>query len=270
MEIIFDVVVSSLPAHGQAHPTTMNLLLTASLAGAGAALPANKASPAPGSGRMEFWDKSNERRASGQRSEARGGSGWPAGTRPSPRLVTNQRDHHTLQIRRWMLHGLLLRHVLVPHLLDNRPQIAPGEAGLRPCGMRAYIARSLIDHNFQCGRFLARAAVKRVCHSPRIASKFEAATVPSPSFFCRQRAERNVVYPRRFRHSASATIADAVLTVHGRSSALRYNATRRNRSALLTTDTELKLIASAATIGESIQPSQGYSAPAASGTPMPL
>ena len=50
----------------------------------------------------------------------------------------------------------------------------------------------------------------------------------------------------------------------------RYNATRRNRSALPTTDTELTLIASAATIGDSIQPSHGYSAPAASGTPMPL
>ena len=37
----------------------------------------------------------------------------------------------------------------------------------------------------------------------------------------------------------------------------RYSFTCRKRSALLTTDTELKLIASAAIIGDSIQPSHG-------------
>jgi len=44
----------------------------------------------------------------------------------------------------------------------------------------------------------------------------------------------------------------------------------RSRSALLTTETELRLIASAAIIGDSTRPNAGYSTPAASGTPMPL
>lgn len=43
-----------------------------------------------------------------------------------------------------------------------------------------------------------------------------------------------------------------------------------NRSALPITETELKLIASAAIIGESNHPVIGYSIPAAMGTPRPL
>ena len=49
-----------------------------------------------------------------------------------------------------------------------------------------------------------------------------------------------------------------------------HNATLRRRNALLTTDTELRLIANAATIGDSVMPSTGYSTPAASGTPTAL
>ncbi len=52
--------------------------------------------------------------------------------------------------------------------------------------------------------------------------------------------------------------------------ARRYSATLRKRSALLTTDTELRLIASAAIIGDSTMPNHGYSTPAASGTPTAL
>ena len=49
-----------------------------------------------------------------------------------------------------------------------------------------------------------------------------------------------------------------------------HNAVRRNRSALLTTDTELKLMASAANIGDNTIPNHGYSTPAATGTPTAL
>jgi hypothetical protein len=45
-----------------------------------------------------------------------------------------------------------------------------------------------------------------------------------------------------------------------------YSATRRNRSALPTTETELRLIAAAAIIGLSSRPKNGYSTPAAIGT----
>jgi len=44
----------------------------------------------------------------------------------------------------------------------------------------------------------------------------------------------------------------------------------RNRKALPTTDTELKLIAAAAIIGLSSSPKKGYSTPAATGTPIEL
>ena len=49
-----------------------------------------------------------------------------------------------------------------------------------------------------------------------------------------------------------------------------YSGTRRRRSALPTTDTELKHMASAAIIGDSVRPNHGYSTPAASGTPIAL
>lgn len=45
---------------------------------------------------------------------------------------------------------------------------------------------------------------------------------------------------------------------------------RRSRSALAITEAELRLIASAATIGDSSQPVNGNSSPAASGTPSAL
>ncbi len=46
--------------------------------------------------------------------------------------------------------------------------------------------------------------------------------------------------------------------------------TRLSRSALPTTDTELRLIAAAAMTGESRMPKNGYSTPAAIGTPSAL
>jgi len=49
-----------------------------------------------------------------------------------------------------------------------------------------------------------------------------------------------------------------------------YRRAPRRRSALLTTDTDDKLIASAAIIGLSNRPKTGYSTPAAIGTPMLL
>ena len=70
------------------------------------------------------------------------------------------------------------------------------------------------------------------------------------------------------RDRRGSTVAPATSSAIGNDAG--HSRSERNRSALLTTDTELKLIASAATIGDSIQPSHGYSAPAASGTPMPL
>ena len=48
------------------------------------------------------------------------------------------------------------------------------------------------------------------------------------------------------------------------------NGERISRNALATTDTELRLIASAAIIGLSSRPKAGYSTPAATGTPMAL
>ena len=49
-----------------------------------------------------------------------------------------------------------------------------------------------------------------------------------------------------------------------------YSFTRFNRSAFITTDTELKLMAAAAMIGESSRPKNGYSTPAAIGMPSTL
>ena len=51
---------------------------------------------------------------------------------------------------------------------------------------------------------------------------------------------------------------------------LIYSFTLRNLSALVITDTELKLIAAAAIIGESNKPKNGYSTPAAMGMPSTL
>jgi len=49
-----------------------------------------------------------------------------------------------------------------------------------------------------------------------------------------------------------------------------HRLTWRRRSALLTTDTDDKLMASAATIGDSVMPNNGYNTPAANGTPIAL
>jgi len=49
-----------------------------------------------------------------------------------------------------------------------------------------------------------------------------------------------------------------------------YKLTRRRRNALPITETELKLIAAAAIIGFSKSPINGYSTPAAMGTPKTL
>lgn len=45
---------------------------------------------------------------------------------------------------------------------------------------------------------------------------------------------------------------------------------RRSRKALVITDTELKLMAAAAIMGDSSRPKTGYSTPAATGTPRAL
>jgi len=49
-----------------------------------------------------------------------------------------------------------------------------------------------------------------------------------------------------------------------------YKRAFRSRNALPITDTELRLIAAAATMGESRRPKTGYRTPAASGTPSAL
>lgn len=49
-----------------------------------------------------------------------------------------------------------------------------------------------------------------------------------------------------------------------------YNLALRKRKALLITDTELKLIAAAAIIGDNKIPKTGYKTPAAIGTPAEL
>lgn len=57
---------------------------------------------------------------------------------------------------------------------------------------------------------------------------------------------------------------------HHRYIQLLHKFTRRNRSALKITDTELKLMAAAAMMGESKMPRNGYNTPAATGTPNEL
>src|SRR5699024_5246975 len=57
---------------------------------------------------------------------------------------------------------------------------------------------------------------------------------------------------------------------HGVSMIGAYRGCLRKRSALVTTDTELRLIANAAIIGDSVMPNHGYRTPAARGMPMPL
>ncbi len=60
-------------------------------------------------------------------------------------------------------------------------------------------------------------------------------------------------------------------SIHGSMATVApYRSTRRNRSALPMTDTELKLIAAAAIIGDSSSPKNGYRTPAATGTPAAL
>ena len=49
-----------------------------------------------------------------------------------------------------------------------------------------------------------------------------------------------------------------------------YRSMRRSRSAFAMTDTELRLIAALAIIGDSRMPNTGYSRPAATGTPSAL
>jgi hypothetical protein len=49
-----------------------------------------------------------------------------------------------------------------------------------------------------------------------------------------------------------------------------HRLTRRNRNALPITDTELKLMAAAAIMGDSSRPKKGYNTPAATGTPSEL
>src|SRR4029453_10455941 len=49
-----------------------------------------------------------------------------------------------------------------------------------------------------------------------------------------------------------------------------YRRMRRNRKAFAITDTQLRLIAALASIGESSRPNSGYSTPAAIGTPRAL
>ena len=66
----------------------------------------------------------------------------------------------------------------------------------------------------------------------------------------------------RYRRSLATIIATLALT--------QVILTRRKRSALPITDTELSDIAAAAIIGDSRMPKNGYSTPAATGTPMLL
>jgi hypothetical protein len=63
---------------------------------------------------------------------------------------------------------------------------------------------------------------------------------------------------------------DEVNTIIGSSADRNHSFTRLNRKAFVITDTELKLIAAAAMIGDSNKPKNGYSNPAAIGTPSML
>ncbi len=68
---------------------------------------------------------------------------------------------------------------------------------------------------------------------------------------------------------AGAWNAVARWIAHGAQSPA-YSRTRFSRSALLTTDTDDRLMAAAAMMGESNSPNTGYSTPAATGTPSAL
>ncbi len=63
---------------------------------------------------------------------------------------------------------------------------------------------------------------------------------------------------------------DEANTVIGSSADWYHSFTRLNLNAFVITDTELKLIAAAAMIGDSNKPKNGYSTPAATGTPSML
>lgn len=58
--------------------------------------------------------------------------------------------------------------------------------------------------------------------------------------------------------------------LHGCQPVSDHSSTRRSLSAFVITDTELKLIAAAAIMGESNRPKMGYNTPAATGTPSAL
>ena len=67
----------------------------------------------------------------------------------------------------------------------------------------------------------------------------------------------------------SAVIDDRSRAAHDCGLALAFGA-RRSRKAFVITDSELRLIATVAIIGESSQPVNGQSTPAARGTPSAL
>ena len=69
---------------------------------------------------------------------------------------------------------------------------------------------------------------------------------------------------------AAAPKWDHVPSIPRPRSLRRHSLTRRRRSALAITETELTLIAAAAIIGLSSTPKSGYSTPAAIGTPAAL
>lgn len=60
------------------------------------------------------------------------------------------------------------------------------------------------------------------------------------------------------------------MTAIGRKRTFNYKFVFLNRNELAITDTELKLIAAAAMMGDNNKPNQGYSTPAATGTPSEL
>lgn len=141
-----------------------------------------------------------------------------------------------------------------PH--TSRADLKPGVPTVRSFGRQPLCSRQ--DRPHRCrngGRSWPR--VPRVARAASIAPQFEAAlweidSVLVAALFIRRMTP---AWPRC------------------RSARVDYGAGGRSicsRSAFKTTDTELRLIASAANIGESSTPKAGYRTPAATGTPSAL
>lgn len=112
------------------------------------------------------------------------------------------------------------------------------------------------------------AASSFACHSIETAEHSQPTWLCVAAYFGNAHAEQLL---RVFSTKQPASWAPSRSAVENYATTLvGYNETRRSLSALPITETELKLIAAAASIGLSNKPKNGYRIPAAIGTPSEL